>query len=111
MVRRHARWIGVEASCDGGIVGSRDLKIVARGLRQNVVEGLGKRFEQEPGKISFSEVVLSQQTLATTYTGYLTVLAAAWQAVADLSRLAQSEEQIGGTDSWPEPVTPVRRKS
>ena len=78
--------------------------------QRSAAEGVGKRFEQEPGKVSFSEVVLAQQTLATTYTGYLNVLAAAWQAVADLSRMAQSEEPIGGTDSWPEPVTPVRRK-
>jgi outer membrane protein, heavy metal efflux system len=78
--------------------------------QRSAAEGVGKRFEQEPGKVSFSEVVLAQQTLATTYTGYLTVLAAAWQAVADLSRLAQTEEPIGGTDSWPEPITPVRRK-
>ena len=65
------------------------------------------------GKVSFSEVVLAQQTLATTYTGYLSVLASAWQAVADLSRLAQSEEPIGAanvSDSWPDPVTPVRRR-
>src|SRR5262249_18717184 len=44
-------------------------------------DGLRKRYEQEPGKVSFSEVILAQQTLAQTYAGYLNVLSAAWQAV------------------------------
>jgi len=71
-------------------------------------EGLKKRFEQEPGKVSFTEVVLAQQTLAQTYAGYLTVLSAAWQAVAELSRLAQidppgDEAVPPGGDSWPDP--------
>jgi cobalt-zinc-cadmium efflux system outer membrane protein len=57
-------------------------------------EGLRKRFEQEPGKVSFTEVVLGQQTLANTYAGYLTVVSAAWLAVADLGRLAQTENLV-----------------
>jgi cobalt-zinc-cadmium efflux system outer membrane protein len=81
--------------------------------QRSAAEGIGKRFEQEPGKVSFSEVVVAQQTLAGTHTAYLTVLAAAWQAVADLSRLAQRDDPIGsvgGVDSWPEPPTPAQRK-
>ena len=71
-------------------------------------DGLKKRFEQEPGKVSFTEVVLAQQTLAQTYQGYLNVLSAAWQAVAELSRLAQTdspgeEGPPPGGDSWPDP--------
>jgi outer membrane protein, heavy metal efflux system len=71
-------------------------------------DGLKKRFEQEPGKVSFTEVVLAQQTLAQTYAGYLNVLSAAWQAVAELSRLAQidppgDETVPPGADSWPDP--------
>lgn len=76
-------------------------------------EGIAKRFEQEPAKVSFSEVVLGQQTLSNTYANYMTVLAAAWQAVADLGRLAQTDEPIHsstGNESWPESITPARRK-
>lgn len=77
-------------------------------------EGLAKRFEQEPGKVSFTEVVLTQQTLANTYTSYLNVLSAAWQAAADLTRLTQSDdwcEQVSGgstpaTNTWPDPSSP-----
>jgi len=70
-------------------------------------DGLRKRYEQEPGKVSFSEVVLAQQTLAQTYSGYLNVLSAAWQAVAELSRLMQTEPADtppGSDDSWPDPM-------
>jgi cobalt-zinc-cadmium efflux system outer membrane protein len=72
-------------------------------------DGLRKRFEQEPGKVSFSEVVLAQQTLARTYADYVGVLSAAWQAVAELSRLVpagaptEGPEPSGRMDSWPEP--------
>jgi outer membrane protein TolC len=72
-------------------------------------DGVRKRYEQEPGKVSFSEVVLAQQTLSQAYTAYLNVLAAAWQAVAELIRLSQSEHADGDAvppgrdDSWPEP--------
>jgi outer membrane protein, heavy metal efflux system len=71
-------------------------------------DGLKKRFEQEPGKVSFTDVVLAQQTLAQTYQGYLNVLSAAWQAVAELSRLAQTDapgDEVSppGGDSWPDP--------
>ena len=59
-------------------------------------EGLSKRFEQEPGKVSFSEVVLAQQTLSNTYSSYLTALSAVWQAVADISRLVQTEDIYRG---------------
>src|SRR5262245_21461864 len=55
-------------------------------------DGLRKRFEQEPGKVSFTEVVLGQQTLANSYAGYLNVLSAAWQAFAEFGRLAQTED-------------------
>jgi cobalt-zinc-cadmium efflux system outer membrane protein len=77
--------------------------------QQKAFEGISKRFEQELGKVSFSEVVLAQQTLANTYSSYLTVLNAAWQAYADLTRLAQSDEPCADTmpaapDSWPEPA-------
>lgn len=54
-------------------------------------DGLRKRFEQEPGKVSFSEVVLAHQTLTRTYADYLSVLSAVWQAVAELSRLSPDE--------------------
>jgi outer membrane protein, heavy metal efflux system len=71
-------------------------------------DGLRKRYEQEPAKVSFSEVVLAQQTLAQTYAGYLNVLSAAWQAVAELSRLMQTEPTDALSpatgDSWPEPA-------
>ncbi len=71
-------------------------------------DGVSKRFEQEPGKISFTEVVLTQQTLANTYTAYLNVLGAAWQAVAEITRLAQNDEAYpvtkdgskAGENSW-----------
>jgi outer membrane protein, heavy metal efflux system len=57
-------------------------------------DGLRKRSQQDPGKVSFTEVVLGQQTLANTYAGYLNVLSAAWQAVAELGRLAQTENLV-----------------
>jgi len=73
-------------------------------------DGVSKRFEQEPGKVSFTEVVLTQQTLANTYTAYLNVLGAAWQAVAEITRLTQNDEAYpaksddpnSGENTWPE---------
>jgi cobalt-zinc-cadmium efflux system outer membrane protein len=64
-------------------------------------EGLRRRFEQEPGKVSFTEVVLGQQTLANTYAGYLNVLSAVWQAVAELGRLAQTEDLLPAAPAQP----------
>jgi cobalt-zinc-cadmium efflux system outer membrane protein len=76
-------------------------------------DGISKRFEQEPGKVSFSEVVLAQQTLANTYTSYLAVLNNAWQAYAELTRLTQTDDPCTGTmpagpDSWPDPAKAKR---
>ena len=60
--------------------------------QEKAFSGLRKRFEQEPGRVSFSEVVLAQQTLANTYATYVRALTDAWQAVAELGRLAQTED-------------------
>ena len=71
-------------------------------------EGLGPHFKQDR-KVTFTEVILSQQTLAQTYAKYLDVLNAAWQAVAELMRLTQieppaDEPALPGGDSWPDPA-------
>ncbi len=79
--------------------------------QSKALEGVSKLFEQqEAGKVSFAEVVLTQQTLSNTNTAYLNVLAAAWQAVAEITRLTQNDESYPerkngpktGENSWPD---------
>lgn len=59
--------------------------------------GAFQRHMQEPDKIGFAEVVVAQQTLATSVTAYVGTLGNLWLAVTDLSRLLQTNDlfQLG----------------
>ncbi|MBS0210728.1 MAG: TolC family protein [Planctomycetes bacterium] len=76
-----------------------------------VYRGVYERHQQQPDRVSFGDVIVAQQTLASTITVYLTVLGAQWQAVADLSAVCQVEDlselqTLGSADLPPVPEPP-----
>ena len=54
--------------------------------------GIVRRYQIEPDKVSFNDIVTVQLNLSTALQGYLTALTAQWQAVADVAGLAQLDE-------------------
>ncbi len=57
-----------------------------------VYRGVYERHQQQPDRVTFGDVIVAQQTLATSINAYLQVLGAEWQAVADLSNIMQVED-------------------
>ncbi len=57
-----------------------------------VYRAVYQRYQIDPGKLSYNDVVTAQQTLANYLATYLTSLASLWQAVVDVATLAQTEE-------------------
>src|SRR5262249_6017644 len=76
-----------------------------------------ERYQHQPEKVSFNDVVTAQQTLSTALQTYLTVLAAQWTAVVDVANLLQNDSLfepsspygelppacagLPGVDTWP----------
>jgi cobalt-zinc-cadmium efflux system outer membrane protein len=67
--------------------------------RTAILPGLGRayqaivrRYQVEPGKVGFNDVVVAQQNLAQALQAYLTALTAQWQAAVDLAALAQDDD-------------------
>ncbi len=54
--------------------------------------GTYERHQQEPDKVTFGDVVVAQQSLASTVTSYLSTLGALWTAVVDVATLLQTED-------------------
>src|SRR5207244_1013889 len=54
--------------------------------------GVVQRYQQEPEKVNYNDIITTQQALVTSLANYLTALAAQWQAVADLAALAQLDD-------------------
>ena len=67
------------------------------------------RYHQDPEKVSFNDVITSQQTLATLVTSYVTTLGAMWTAVVDVANLLQTNDlfQVGLEPPPTQPVAPV----
>jgi len=54
--------------------------------------GVVQRYQQEPEKVNYNDIITTQQTLVTSLSNYLNALAAQWQGVADLAALAQLDD-------------------
>jgi cobalt-zinc-cadmium efflux system outer membrane protein len=63
--------------------------------------GIIRRYQVEPEKVSFNDIVVAQQNLSQALQSYLNVLSAQWQAVVDVANVAQVD------DLYP-PVNPAR---
>jgi hypothetical protein len=68
--------------------------------------GLVQRYQTEPGKVGFSDVVVGQQNLAQALQNYLTSLNSLWQSVVDLAALTQVDELYLND---PRPVRPPEK--
>jgi cobalt-zinc-cadmium efflux system outer membrane protein len=64
--------------------------------------GVYQRYLADPSGVSFNDVIVAQQTLASVLTQYLDILQSQWQSVVDLGELLQVEDlfQMG-------PLAPV----
>jgi len=54
--------------------------------------GVVQRYQQEPDKVNYNDIITTQQSLVTSLSNYLQSLAGQWQAVADLAALAQLDD-------------------
>lgn len=54
--------------------------------------GVYTRHQQQPESVSFGDIIVAQQTLATTVTSYVTTLGAQWTAIVDISNLLQTRD-------------------
>lgn len=63
--------------------------------------GVIRRYQVEPEKVGFNDIVVAQQSLSQALQSYLTVLSAQWQAVVDVANIAQMD------DLYP-PASPLR---
>lgn len=59
--------------------------------------GVYQRYLADPAGVSFNDVIVAQQTLASVLTQYLDILQSQWQSVVDLGELLQVEDlfQLG----------------
>jgi cobalt-zinc-cadmium efflux system outer membrane protein len=66
--------------------------------------GTRERYDQETDAVQFSDLVTSQQTVASTVTSYVTALGSLWTAVVDMSALLQAEDlfQMGELQALPQ---------
>ncbi len=51
-----------------------------------------RRYQVEPEKVGFGDIVVAQQNLAAALQTYLLVLDAQWKAVVDVASVTQIEE-------------------
>src|SRR5439155_6851292 len=57
-----------------------------------VYRAIYQRYQNEPGKVSYNDIVVAQQTLAQALQTYVQSLTAQWQAVVDLGALLQTDD-------------------
>jgi cobalt-zinc-cadmium efflux system outer membrane protein len=57
-----------------------------------VYRAIWQRYEQQPDKVQYSDIVVAQQTLAQALQTYVQTLAAQWQAIVDLGALMQTDD-------------------
>lgn len=55
-------------------------------------QGVVRRYQVEPEKVGFNDIVVAQQNLAQALQSYLTAVGGQWQAVVDLAAVAQLDE-------------------
>lgn len=78
-------------------------KVQASNYRQLVLPSLTKayramirRYQVEPDKVQFNDIVVAQQNLAQSMQAYLSSLDAQWKAVVDLSTITQRDDLFPG---------------
>jgi len=54
--------------------------------------GIYQRYQQEPDKVSFNDIVVAQQNLGQSLSAYLTALSEQWTAIVDVANLLQIDE-------------------
>jgi cobalt-zinc-cadmium efflux system outer membrane protein len=54
--------------------------------------GVNERYQVEPDKVNYNDIVTAQQNLAAQLNNYLQVLQQQWQAVADLAGIVQVDD-------------------
>jgi hypothetical protein len=72
------------------IVGNYEGKVLPS-LTQSY-QAIIRRFQVEPEKVSFNDIVVSQQNLALALQSYLTGLDGLWKAVVDVANIGQLDE-------------------
>src|SRR5207248_503203 len=87
-------------------------RAVAERFRADVLPNLGRaykamirRYQGEPEKVGFNDIVTAQLAYAQALQGYLTALDAQWRAVVDVANLAQLDDLY--PPSCP-PATPAK---
>ncbi len=65
-----------------------------------------RRYQVEPDRVSFNDVVVAQQNLAQALQAYLTALDAQWRAVVDLANLGQLDDLFPPTPPVEVPAPP-----
>ena len=72
--------------------------------------GVYSRYQLEPDKVNYNDIVTAQQSLVTQLGGYLQALQAQWQAQAELAGAVQVTDpneltrssEVAGPDTWPD---------
>ncbi|MFO0852455.1 MAG: TolC family protein [Gemmataceae bacterium] len=74
-------------------------RVNAARYREKVIPSLSqayraiiRRYQAEPEKVGFNDIVVAQQNLATVLQAYLAALNAQWQAVVDVATLGQLDD-------------------
>src|SRR5262249_40267321 len=57
-----------------------------------VYRAVYERYQIEPEKVGYSDIVVAQRTLANALTSYLTALREQWNAVVDVAGLLQTDD-------------------
>jgi cobalt-zinc-cadmium efflux system outer membrane protein len=72
-------------------------------------QAIVRRYQVEPAKVSFNDIVVAQQNVAQALQAYLTALDAQWRATVDLAALGQLDELYAAPAPAPAAaiVTPV----
>lgn len=66
-----------------------------------------RRYQAEPEKVGFNDIVVAQQNLAQSLQAYLTALGAQWQAVVDVANIGQLDDLYPPPPAPPQPLPPV----
>jgi cobalt-zinc-cadmium efflux system outer membrane protein len=72
--------------------------------------GVYQRYQVEPDKVNYNDIVTAQQNLANQLINYLQALQQQWQAVSDLAGIVQADDLFelskeldrAAPDTWPE---------
>jgi cobalt-zinc-cadmium efflux system outer membrane protein len=64
---------------------------------------LVRRYQVEPDKVGFNDIVVAQQSLGQSFQAYLTALGGQWQAVVDVANAAQLDDLYPPVATVPPP--------